>query len=148
MKKQNTLNNEDDASKKKVKKDEWSDFLMDNAIEYSSHIENWEKCLGMIKDSKALTKTNGKTPIMSIKNLIINQINYFEKEFELLSEERKEKNKEKKEVLVVVLKDVCIAIDDFYIEHENKFIKGVFKDGANPFYENFTLHRYYINLIN
>jgi len=143
MKKQTKLNNEDSTLKNEVKKDEWSHCLMDK-----EDIENWKKFLNNKKVSKALTETNGKTPIMSIKNKIIKQINYFEKEFALLSEERKEKNKETKEMLVVVLKDICVLIDDFYIEHEKEFIKGVFKDGANPFYEEFTLHRYYINLIN
>jgi hypothetical protein len=129
--------------KNKDKIDEWNNSSMDK-----EQIENWKRCLNLMKESEALTVTNGKTPIRKIKNQIIEQINFYENEFILLSEERKEKNKETKQMLVDVLKDICISIDDFYIEHEKEFIKNTFKDGLNPINENLKPYLYYQKLIN
>jgi hypothetical protein len=110
-------------------------------------LKNWLRCADMMTDLQALTVTNGKTPVRKIKNNIIKTINHYEKEFSLLTEERKEKSKEKKEMLLNVLKDICILLDDFYIEEEKQFIKKVFKDGGSPIYEKMNLNHYYRNII-
>ena len=100
-----------------------------------------------IRISKALKITSRKTPIGRLKNQLISKIEEFKKDYDLLPEERKEKNKHTQIVVIGFLEKICLALEEFYIEDEKEFVKNVFKDGKDESNKNLKPHLYYEYLI-
>jgi hypothetical protein len=113
--------------------------MEDNYKELMDGVQN-------IRVLKALTPTSGKTPMKKLKNDLIELIQGFKEQYNLLPEEHKEKNKESKDFIVKVLEDLCLSINQHYINDEKEFIKTVFKDGKEEENKNLKPHIYYNTL--
>jgi hypothetical protein len=97
---------------------------------------------------KALSRTKGNTPVMKFKNSLISLIEQYKEEFDLLTEERKEINKHAQVSVTKILENICLALEEYYINDEKEFVKNIFKDGKDERNEKLKPHFYYEHLIN